>query len=583
MIDNAQNTQQEQRAASNVAAGRGFIPAQDIARRTAGAGQVATSVITGAIAEPLSGIAGIAAGLVGAIQGHGFNDPANAVKNAVSDALTFQPRTSTGQEMLEGLAAPLKKFDDSVDYVATKLSLGNELARTMIYTNIMGATNIAGLKLGSTVRASNNLLKSQARIQKIADDLGIDLEPADFASSIIEAAKDMTPSSRHANAAQLRDALIEASELQKASALNKATLAERELVQEFDLTEMPQLSKHIESIKNLDSRSPITGEHIDVQTAARIQDVQTVSNRIDKLLDSRQASPKVRRQPKTVREDLALHQFQGKLNNWLDQQFNTDMISGDPRSIRRWREATDARKAYNERFLEDRTIIQLMDRGATPGEVTSWLRGASAAGAKPAATRTVQRIRDILGDNHPSVEGIRQDFLYDIAAPLFNDAKPDWNGFIRSYDKTMANQGHLIEAMGLERKPMAQLREFAAQAQNKAIKPLFNADVAKSISVFMFGHSLAKKSLLVRAATVPIRILGRIVFGKNFTQKKMLMAELAGANHSTAFMDHFTGPAAQAITAVAAADVVEASKKAGKDAPNVSDAVRKQVNAALGR
>jgi len=621
-VSGAELTEGEQRAAQNVAAGRGIIPAADIARRTGGAAQVATSVLSSAVAEPLGGIAGVAAGIYGIFQGQGFNDPANAVQRAVSDALTFQPRTSTGQEMLMGLAAPLKKFDDSVDYIATQLSFGNELARTMIYTNIMGATNIAGLKVGGVVRSSNSLLKSQARIERIADELGIDLDPADFASSIIEAAKDMTPTTRNANAAQLRDALVEAGNLQKASASNKAQLAlesksfvdtkeanrfakvaTRELMEEgFDLPKMRHVTQALDDLAALDTRSPsqltapktkgktvVNNEKVKVQVktptstraTARIQDIQTISNRLDKVIDSR-ATPKVRRQPKTVREDLAITKLQEKLNNWLDQQFNSDMISGDPRGIRRWNEAREARQAYNDRFLEDNTIVQLMDRNATPGEITSWLRGASAAGAKPAATRTVKRIREILGDNHPSVEGMRQDFLYDIAAPLFNDGKPDWNGFIRNYDRTMAKQSHLVEAMGLEKSKMSQLREFAAQAQNKATKPLFNLDVAKAISVFTFGHSLAKKSLLVRTATVPIRILGRIIFGKNFSQRKMLMAELAGANHSAPFMDRFTGPAAVAITGSAMADIEKASEKAGKDVENVSESVRRQINAALG-
>jgi hypothetical protein len=475
--------------------------------------------------------------------------------------------------MLEGLAAPLQKLDSGVDFIAERLSGGNPIAATAIYTSLLGGLDVfAFTKAARGVRASNKLAQAQARVERIADDLGIDLEPSEFAASIVESAKDMTPAVRNASAEALRDSLREARNLQKASALNKAELARgsksfvdventnqfaqqarRELIEDgFDVTEMASLEKRLSELQNLRTRSPRFGELSTERVTAQIQDVQTISNRIEKQLLSRKDRTNL---PRTTRENLALTQLKSKMDNFLDQQFNSDMITGDQRAIRRWREATEARSAFNKRFVEDRTIVQLMDRNATPGEVTRWLRGTSAAGAKPAASRTVRRIREILGDNHPSVEGIRQDFLFDIAMPLFNDV-PDYRGFIRNFDNTMRDQGHLVDALGLDPKNLRQLREFAGQVKNPATKPLFAPDVARAISVFSFGHSLAKKSLLVRGATIPIRMLGRLVFGKNITQKKLLMAELAGANHSTPFMDRFTGPAALAIEQAALSDIV---------------------------
>jgi len=575
VIDNAKLTEDEPGLGS------------DIARRTSGAVQVAGTIASGALAEPVSGIAGIGGGLVGLLQGEGFSDAAVRTQRAVADFLTFDPKTDTGQEMLEGIAAPLKKLDDAIDWIATESSFDNPVAAAAIYTTLLGAIDIVGLRgigrgksgVGTSVRHTRELEKRLARVQKIADDLGIDLTPSELASSIVDAAKEMSPQTRAANAAGLRDALSQADELQKASAANKADLARgsktfvdvqkatefaqqagKELLEEgFDLSKMKNVVERLGELENLRTRSPIRGELSVERVSAQIQDIQTISNRIEKMLDSRAKSPKVRRQPKTIREDLALTQLKSKLDNWLDQQFNSDMITGDVRGIRRWKEATEARRKYNERFLEDKTILQLMDRNATPGEVNRWLMGASAANAKPAAVRTIRRIKELLGENHPSIEGIRQDFLFEITSPLLNDVvtPSNFRQVVRNIDNVIKKQSHLIDELDVDVGRLRGLQKLSRGAFNENIRPLFNIDFAKSIAVLKFGSGLAKKGLIVRGATLPIRLMGRLLFGKTIFQKKVLLNELAGANWKAPFMDRLAGPAGYAIDAVFASNIVD--------------------------
>lgn len=576
--------------------------ASDVGRRAVGALGVAATVANAAIVEPLAGITGLAAGLIGLVKGDGFSEPAIAAQNAVHDALTFNPRTQTGDEMLQSLVAPLQKLDDGADWLATWMT-DNPYAQATIYSALTVAPDILGFKGGAILRSSSALSKRITRIERSAARIGVDLEPSTLASSIVDAAKEMTPTVRAANAQALQQALLQQKALQKASAASKgqnargtktfvnvkeakkfSNRAATELLEEgFDIADMPNVKKALKALEELDIRSPSTltkprgkGGQIAVDNAnvtvtlkgprsvrveARITDIETIRNRIDQVLVSRKSTIN---KPKTRRENLALTQLEGKMTNWLDQQFNTDMITGDVRGIRRWKEAVEARQSYNKRFLDDKTLVQMMDRDATPVEINRWLMGASAAGAKPQAVAVIRRIKQVLGKEHPSVEGIRQDFLFELAKPLYQDV-PNYRQFVRNFDDMVQNQSHLVKELDLDLRDIRQLRDFATAATSKNTKALFNPDMAKALAVMGVGSGLAKKALFVRTITFPLRMLGRLMFGKTILAKKGLIMDMAGANWERPFMDSLRGPAGTVIAAAALSNLDKTAREQAND------------------
>ena len=177
VVDNAKLTKDEPGLAS------------DVGRRAVGALGVAATVANAAVVEPLAGITGLAAGLIGLIKGDGFSEPAIAVQNAVHDALTFDPRTQTGDEMLQSVVAPLQKLDDGADFLATWIAPDNVYAQAAIYSGLSVLPDILGFKGGAIVRSSSALARRITKLERSAARIGVDLEPSTLASYIVDAAK----------------------------------------------------------------------------------------------------------------------------------------------------------------------------------------------------------------------------------------------------------------------------------------------------------------------------------------------------------------------------------------------------------
>ena len=231
-----------------------------------------------------------------------------------------------------------------------------------------------------------------------------------------------------------------------------------------------------------------------------------------------------------------MRQLDQKITNWLDQQFNSDMMTGDPRGIRRWKEAGAAHQEYLKRFHEDRTLKQLMDRKASPDSINKWVFGSAATGARGAtnAAQVINRLKEVLGPGHPAIKGIRQDFLYDIAAPLF-DTPPNFKGFLRGYKNIDNMHPALVEALELDKGQLSKLRNFAKAADQIGPSKGLVFDMAQSLSQFFFGHAISRKGLIVRTLTMPIRVTINAIKGATGSKKRALLADLVGAQ--------FGGPA----------------------------------------
>lgn len=507
----------------------------DVLRRSGGAIQLGTTFVTGAAAEPVAGFAGL---LTLAFTG----DPdaaANAVTTA-QDSMTFMPRTETGQEMLETIAAPIAKIEEGIDWIASNASLGNPYAATAIKTALLGAAEIyGGLKGAARVRVPRKLKE----IQDQARALGIELDANNMQSSLIDAANKMTPDQRAANAGFLQSAMKQAKEASQAAvddafakarqgrayvevesveALSRAMAKE---LQEggFDFTNsgMEDIAKRLDSLANIGTVRPGLTKQVPLTEAKRItqqfSDIELIRRQL--VQDARSGTPSAQ---------TAANKMKGMMDDWMDTQLYDNLVTGDPKVLTLWKDARIAHTDYMNNFNADRAIKNMVERGATPEEVRAWVTGMSHIGAKPQAARTIETLKNVLGKDHPAIEGIRQDMLFEAAAPLLQQ-KPNFSLFISNYDKMISNNPSLVKALDLNGSDLKQLRDFAVTAEKMHPNQAFmNTELlTRGLATYFVGHQLARKALKVNL----VRNIGAMMFGVNRVTKRGILADLTNSTY----------------------------------------------------
>lgn len=148
-----------------------------------GAGEFGTQLLTGLVAEPLSGLAGIG-GLVGGLVPGGESPSEKGARfvEGTSKALTFQPRTPQGQVLGQRLGAALAPVEQGItDAVGSRPDTGgafglnanlldpgpretesdNVLGPTLAKTALLGVPTVLGAR--SAVQGGRNVAQNAAR------------------------------------------------------------------------------------------------------------------------------------------------------------------------------------------------------------------------------------------------------------------------------------------------------------------------------------------------------------------------------------------------------------------------------------
>ncbi len=315
------------------------------------------------------GVTGMAAGMVAAAEGGvprgQANDVARHVMDATVENLSTSIDTPEGQRFVQTISKPFLWIDEGVDKIATYLGGNNPVAETMIYSTLTGAMELGTLGGGTLAKgktaATLQNIKNTKELAKTAERLGVRIDQNHLAGDVLTAADRMTPDSRAFNADELAGALEDAFDAKEATAkgiaeVNEARAvtterlfvdtanartfaraARQELFEDgFQVDAMPQVMKALNDIERLRERSPaqIADRGTPVLTA-RIQDFQTIQNRIDRTIAARN-SVKGTRKAETVLENTALENLNSKMDRWLDNQFAKDMIDGSEEALSRW-------------------------------------------------------------------------------------------------------------------------------------------------------------------------------------------------------------------------------------------------------
>lgn len=499
-----------------------------------GVGGVAKTIVSGGIGEIVAGFNNTLA----MIGGRSVDDAAADIA-ATSDFFTLTPSTQRGQDFLENIAVPLLKFENNITNFAERASDGNPAAATIIKTAIMGGVELAiPTKNAPKVAVLERQLRAKRRdVKESAEALGIRLDARNLATDVVEAAKRMTPEERAANAPALQKSLQDAARIEGKKRDALFTTA-RESKTFIETRSVRSLANDIEA--NLRSEGyPLNdpdfskiSRTLDDMRSGAFEEGASLATTLNNLELVRKSTN--RRRGNNSEINRGLNQIRLSIDEFVDNEFNKiavdqgrSAISGETSGVQAWKDARAANVQWHKNFSEDKVISQLIQEDVSATTMNQWMLGATAMGARKEAVSTIQRLKGVLGDSHPAIEGIRQDFLFTVAEPLFKD-RPNFGQFVDRYDSIIRNNGPLVRELGLDTGNFRELLDFArAQRKLPPPKQTFQAkDLTQALSQFFVGHQIAKAGMRVNLTR---RLLNAMpVFNIDQVPPRQILEEVIG-------------------------------------------------------
>lgn len=570
----------------------------DYFRQLTGLGSAAGMIVNSAVAEPIVGVRG----MVGLVDNWWNETDKDVVADmdAFRDALTFMPVTKEGEEMLMTVVAPLTKLDEGARDIAHFAGMGNEWASTGIYSAIMIAPDLLGLKGGSILKhqrsanvkvgkdgvslqrqpgADGKLFdKPLDKAKEITDRLGIEPVNQTMPSDILKAASDMSSDVRAQNMSGLQKAMIsrkraaekrlekvQAQAQQKRIFVNTTETAQfaagfrsRKNLGGYDLGEMPTVSKLLERLEELGEIKQADGPALQV-TNRRIQDWLMIRNQAEKAAATRKGlGSKV---AKEVDETVVLKSLLDDLDDNLTHQLNSDMIKGSADGVKLWQKVQKDRRAIDAKFNSNKIIADMVAKEVNPEQLKRWVLGMSAANASPKMLETMTGIKKILGKNHKAIRGVQSDFMYDIMAPMFKPTGADMDGMIRNLDNVLSKRStDVVQALDLNTNDLRAMRNLAVLS--KKYPPSKTVKLVKDWGLLLarfspFAHGIAKAGAKVSLLANFFKKMG----GTHPHAQRRMLAEFADAQFGGPVMDRGSINAGRAIQAGFLANYPEIAEK----------------------
>jgi len=532
---------------------------------------VGLTIGTGAVSSITVAAAGAAAMLFG-------RDPEQTAQEVehYSQVGTWIPKGERGRELLEDIAVPLMKLEEGVSDLSAYLTGDNPAAATATKTSLLGVIELAlpfkgskrGLKVGQELR------KRAAEMEQLADDLGVDISQSGLAASVVALAKRMTPEQRAVHMPYLREQLKAASEkaLERKNQLYEEARASRSFVDRASASELSaSIRKDLEfegyvlsdkKMKNISDRLDELANMKPDETGTRVnlKEYDDVRKRINTM-----------RQKNNTAENRALNIMNKRMGEWLDAEFDKialnqgSALSGETAGVAAWKAARGAARDWHKRFNTDRVIKNFINKDATAETMARWLLGASVMGANREAGAIISRMKDVLGETHPAIHGIRTDFLFEVVSPLLHPDGPNFNQFIRNYELMIERNPTLVKELNLKMGDFKELHDLARLQKTLPHNEAGLRDIAKRITTITsrlsVGHGIAKAGVkvnLMRDALNMTLQLDRI------TQKQMFY-ELAGMKYGDILLPSKSTLAGQFIASAALTEIADAQERISEE------------------
>ena len=482
----------------------------------------AATMATGAAATPFAGIAGIAAELA-----PGGQTGAEAVRG-FQEKYTWQPKTEYGQEYTGMLAEGGAVIERGVDWLATSVS-DNPLVQTTIKTALLGLPEAAGIKTG-VLRYAKTSKQLQA-MERVADEMGVNLEAGSLPEDLARASRKLAVAKKgegvmnlqkqlraeRAKIKAIRDARYEQARETRAT-LRPKSVEELEFdvrlaVSDYGIDGLPRAKNAMNDIANL-SRKSALGERVSVE------EVFALRRKVNSY------KPGVSDEATTG----ALGRMVSEMDKYTDDLMYKDLIDGDPTAVANWRKAIEKHREYKVKFDDNKIIRSIVNDELTPEQVKNVIIGGGKV--KAGSATVVKRIKNILGEDHPAIDGLRQEMLLPIVQPLF-EAKPNFRQFTKNVNDLIINNNSMVKELSPKSlKPLLDLDKIAKAAIRTGAAPGFEIDMAEAMSRVLFGHQIAKAALKVSLATKLIKVMQ----GTGKSERRALLAELTGIDPSKALI-----------------------------------------------
>lgn len=483
-----------------------------LARTGVGVGETLLSLGTGAIAQPVAGIEGIGQLIYSSIRGD--DDPLQAASERVertASALTYQPKTQGGRFIAESVSKPLQAIGEYGERAGTAAmdATGDPGMGAAVQTSMEAAPMLLGVRRPKVSPGQRR--RDVREIESQAEELDFDLggSGARQREQVTAAGERMT-GGRQSRAEPFPEI--------QASVQNARQAAKETVDQLYDEARASKAGVPVKSIQEFAPTARQSLQTFDVETMPivkrRLDELGEVNNlppnsavKLEALDKWRQRLNKNRPAATDTSQSAALNVLKGQFDNFIEAQFNADMISGSPLAIAKWKDARGAYKQYKQQFDENRVISQLARKDATPEEMRNWVFGASTTGAKKQAADTVRRLKEIVGEDSPQIAALRQDALIDVMEPLFRE-QPNLKQFANNYDRLIRTNKSLANELFPEsqQKALKSLRSFAQAAQKRAPDARM-VDLNRMAGVALVGHGIARAALRVRLAQNAFRLL----------------------------------------------------------------------------
>lgn len=515
-----------------------------------GQADAAGVVISGMLAEPAAGVAGLLTLIPGINRIPGLR-PVDREETglrrvsekveSVRDALTQDDDSERGQEILQSIGESIAFIPETIDSVSAAGGMGNPYATAGIKSTIEGTLAVLpfGRQLTAAPKAAvqrtlesfrqrADVRRVREQYQALSDDLGVDLRSpsvkSDFASAVggpdggVPQARGVglddvqgtvrdafTVESGRVNALYDRARGLEAwTQTGRVSDLGDdivRTLQEGK----FDLSDMPDATRTLRELQGLEAKglpqqvpgAPPVARSPNLAGRASVNELETFRIRLNDRMRGVTDATELR----------VLGTMKRKFDRFEVSEFNNAMIEGDPRAVAAWAEARSARSSRQAMFDDDKVIMDLIRKEATPEQISQWARGATDARAPVQATQTLERLKTIVGETSPEWASIQNDFLHGVVAPLMRE-RPNYSGFLSNYDSMLRRNPSMMRTLGLDRGRTQQLVTLARAIDKVDPGKLFNLDLGQSIARLTVGHGIAKAAVrvslvggLIRAAT----------------------------------------------------------------------------------
>lgn len=225
--------------------------------------------------------------------------------------------------------------------------------------------------------------------------------------------------------------------------------------------------------------------------------------------------------------------IKARLDEYLLNDFSASAISGDPRAQRLWREALDKsvefKKLFNSRDGRYRILRELTRQEVTPERARQLIFGANAIQGNKQAGLYVSAIRDLIGENSPQFQALKNDAMLDIFDPILvrNPELADVQRFVDNYDRVFKRSPTLANELFGE--GVSDLRTLVTSARaaidTQDVGKFLNIDVAPTAARISVGNSLARNASLIQLTSNAFRLIGRL---RNKRKKRAYLGQILG-------------------------------------------------------